>query len=131
MRIQLSSIFVSNSNYIQIQCKLSGYIALFNFQTTAASLRLLISPQPQSPVRSGMRFNLASFQALSNSNLIFFRFFLSPTPAIGNLIPIGDVLFKLPRFHELSNPFPNFLPFFHFFNNPRPAALPTSEANGL
>ena len=32
---RFSSISLCDLNYIQIQCKLSGYIALFNFQTTA------------------------------------------------------------------------------------------------
>ncbi|MPN06149.1 hypothetical protein SDC9_153405 [bioreactor metagenome] len=121
-----------NSNYIQIQCKLSGYIALFNFQTTAAFRQLLILAVASRPTRSGMKFNLASFPTLSTSDSNFFRFSFSPAPPPGIPSSFGDVLFKIPRFSELSNPGPNFFRFF-LFNNPAsaPRIAPQSATWGL
>ena len=72
---RFSSISLCDLNYIQIQCKLSGYIALFNFQTTLSYLQLIVYQLAQSCDCSVM-FNLAQFWDLSNLILNFSQTFL-------------------------------------------------------
>ena len=79
---RFSSISLCDLNYIQIQCKLSGYIALFNFQTTPSITADRISTRLiRSPNRS-VSFNLAQVWDLSNFVLNFFSNFFISTPPI-------------------------------------------------
>ena len=105
---RFSSISLCNLNYIQIQCKLSGYIALFNFQTTAATQRPALSSAPlNSEPFCGVLFNITQVCVLSN---FIFNFFFKLFYFSSALIRSANrgMRFNISQFWNLSNLFSNF-----------------------
>ena len=72
---RFSSISLCDLNYIQIQCKLSGYIALFNFQTTFSFTADRLSTSLLHLANRSVIFNLAQVWRLSNFIFNFFKLF--------------------------------------------------------
>ena len=75
-RIDLARFLCVIWNYIQIQCKLSGYIALFNFQTTFSFIADRLSTSLHHLANRSVIFNLAQVWHLSNFIFNFFQTFL-------------------------------------------------------
>ena len=120
-RIDLARFLCVIWNYIQIQCKLSGYIALFNFQTTFSLLNWSFINSLDSLTNRSVSFNLAQVWDLSNFVLNFFQtFFISTT--VVRFAAFCDVRFNISQFWNLSNLISNF--FWKFFF----AALPLTLA---
>ena len=79
-RIDLARFLLCDLNYIQIQCKLSGYIALFNFQTTFSFIADRLSTSLHHLANRSVIFNLAQVWDLSNLVFNFFQTFFISTP---------------------------------------------------
>ena len=117
---RFSSISLCDLNYIQIQCKLSGYIALFNFQTTFSFIADRLSTSPLSLPNCGVIFNLAQVWDLSNFVFNFFQtFFISTSPF--RFAANCGMKFNISQFWNLSNLISNF--FLIFFNHRRSQAF--------
>ena len=110
---RFSSISLCNLNYIQIQCKLSGYIALFNFQTTAATQRPALSSAPlNSEPFCGVLFNITQVCVLSNFIFNFFQtFFISAQLWFVQRIAAWDLIYH--SFEICQTCFQTFLKVFY------------------
>ena len=114
LRESTSSISLCDLNYIQIQCKLSGYIALFNFQTTFSFSTDRLSTSLYHLANRSVIFNLAQVWHLSNFIFNFFKLFFISTSAVRLSANCG-VRFNISQFWSLSNLLAKF--FKIFFNS--------------
>ena len=106
-RIDLARFLCVIWNYIQIQCKLSGYIALFNFQTTFSFIADRLSTSLHHLANRSVIFNLAQVWHLSNFIFNFFQTFFISTSAVRLSANCG-VRFNISQFWGLSNLFAKF-----------------------